>query len=166
MRFYRKYRVVARLRDGASLQAAQDDLRQIGTRLQREQPRTNSEILPVVEPLRTVETSEMRPYVLLLMAGAGLVLLVCCTNLANLLLARSSAREREFAVRAAMGAGRRRLLLQLLTEHSLLAIAGAFLGVASGRARCSPLCRESFPPSFLSGSTSIWTGTYSCSPAR
>jgi len=130
MRFYRKYRVVARLRDGASLPAAQDDLRQIGTRLQREQAPTNRDILPVVEPLRAVETSEMRPYVLLLMAGAGLVLLVCCTNLANLLLARSSAREREFAVRAAMGAGRKRLLIQLLTEHSILAIAGAFLGVA------------------------------------
>jgi predicted permease len=130
MRFYRKYRVVARLRDGVSLQAAQDDLRQIGTRLQREQAPTNRDILPVVEPLRTVETSEMRPYVLLLMAGAGLVLLVCCTNLANLLLARSSAREREFAVRAAMGAGRKRLLIQLLTEHSILAVAGAFLGVA------------------------------------
>jgi len=130
MRFYRKYRVVARLREGTSLQAAKDDLLQIGTRLQREQPATNSEILPVVEPLRAVETSEMRPYVLLLMAGAGLVLLVCCTNLANLLLARSAAREREFAVRAAMGAGRRRLLLQLLTELSLLAVAGAFLGVA------------------------------------
>jgi len=129
MRFYRKYRVVARLRDGASLQAAQDDLRQVGTRLQREQAPTNRDILPVVEPLRTTETSEMRPYVLLLMAGAGLVLLVCCTNLANLLLARSSAREREFAVRAAMGAGRKRLLIQLLTEHSLMAIAGAFLGV-------------------------------------
>jgi putative ABC transport system permease protein len=130
MRFYRRYRVVARLQEGASLSAAQDDLRQIGTRLQREQAVTNRDILPVVEPLRTVETSEMRPYVLLLMAGAGLVLLVCCTNLANLLLARSSAREREFAVRAAMGAGRKRLLIQLLTEHSLLAIAGALLGVA------------------------------------
>jgi putative ABC transport system permease protein len=130
MRFSRRYRVVARLQEGASLSAAQDDLRQIGTRLQREQAVTNRDILPVVEPLRTVETSEMRPYVLLLMAGAGLVLLVCCTNLANLLLARSSAREREFAVRAAMGAGRKRLLIQLLTEHSLLAIAGALLGVA------------------------------------
>ena len=130
MRFYRKYRVVARLRDGASLQAAKDDLQEIGTGLQRQEPATNRDILPVVEPLRAVETSEMRPYVLLLMAGAGLVLLVCCTNLANLLLARSSARARELAVRAAMGAGRRRLLIQLLTEHSLLAIAGAFLGVA------------------------------------
>jgi predicted permease len=130
MRFYRKYRVVARLRDGVSLQAAQEDLRQIGTRLQLDYAGTNRDILPVVEPLRAVETSEMRPYVLLLMAGAGLVLLVCCTNLANLLLARSSAREREFAVRAAMGAGRRRLLLQLLTENSMLAIVGAALGVA------------------------------------
>src|SRR5579872_1693543 len=129
MRFYRKYRVVARLRAGVSLQAAQDDLRQIGTRLQRDQAATNRDILPVVEPLRSVETAEMRPYVLLLMAGAGLVLLVCCTNLANLLLARSSAREREFAVRAAMGAGRKRLLIQLLTEHSILAVAGALLGV-------------------------------------
>jgi predicted permease len=129
MRFYRKYRVVARLRDGVPLKAAQDDLDRIGKRLQREEATTNRDILPVVEPLRAVETSEMRPYVLLLMAGAGLVLLVCCTNLANLLLARSSAREREFAVRAAMGAGRTRLLIQLLTEHSLLAIAGAALGM-------------------------------------
>jgi putative ABC transport system permease protein len=130
MRFYRKYRVVARLRDSVPLQAAQNDLEQIGKRLQREQATTNRDILPVVEPLRAVETSEMRPYVLLLMAGAGLVLMVCCTNLANLLLARSSAREREFAVRAAIGASRRRLLIQLLTEHSLLAIVGAALGVA------------------------------------
>ena len=130
LRFYRKYRVIARLRDGASLQAAKDDLRQIGTRLQQEQAATNREILPVVEPLRTVETSEMRPYVLLLMGGAGLVLLVCCTNLANLLLARSAARAREFAVRSAMGAGRKRILTQLLIEHALLAIMGAALGVA------------------------------------
>jgi len=129
-RFYRRYRVIARLRDGASLQAAKDDLRQIGTRLQQEQAATNREILPVVEPLRTVETSEMRPYVLLLMGGAGLVLLVCCTNLANLLLARSAARAREFAVRSAMGAGRKRILTQLLIEHALLAIVGASLGVA------------------------------------
>ncbi|HYV61838.1 MAG TPA: ABC transporter permease [Bryobacteraceae bacterium] len=141
MRFYRKYRVVARLRDGASLQAAQADLHQIGTRLQREQPRTNSEILPVVEPLRAVETAAMRPYVLLLMAAAGLVLLVCCTNLANLLLARSSARAREFAVRSAMGAGRGRLLVQLLTEHALLAIAGAVLGVALADALLAALPR-------------------------
>ncbi len=130
MRFYRRYRVIARLRGATSLQAAKGDLRQIGTRLQRDYAATNRDILPVVEPLRAVETSAMRPYVLLLMAAAGLVLLVCCTNLANLLLARSSARAREFAVRAAMGAGRRRLLLQLLAEHSLLAIAGGFLGVA------------------------------------
>ena len=130
MRSYRKYRVVARLRDNVPLRAAQNDLEQTGKRLQREQATTNRDILPIVEPLRAVETSEMRPYVLLLMAGAGLVLLVCCTNLANLLLARSSAREREFAVRAAMGASRRRLLIQLLTEHSLLAIVGALLGVA------------------------------------
>ncbi|HEY2845562.1 MAG TPA: ADOP family duplicated permease, partial [Bryobacteraceae bacterium] len=129
-RFYRKYRVVGRLRAGASLQAAKDDLRRIGTLLQREQPATNREILPVVEPLRAVEVSEMRPYVLLLMAAAGLVLLVCCTNLANLLLTRSAARTREFAVRGAMGAGRNRILIHLLTEHALLAIAGAALGVA------------------------------------
>jgi len=130
LRFYRKYRVIARLRDGVSLQAAKDDLRQIGTRLQQEQAATNREILPAVEPLRTVETSEMRPYVLLLMGAAGLVLLVCCTNLANLLLTRSAARAREFAVRSAMGAGRKRILVHLLIEHALLAIMGAGLGLA------------------------------------
>src|SRR4029077_291743 len=99
MRFFRKYRVIARLNDGATVAAARNEVRQIGARLQRSEPRTNSDILPVVEPLRSVETSAMRPYVLLLMSAAGLVLLVCCTNLANLLLARSAAREREFAVR-------------------------------------------------------------------
>ena len=140
-RFYRRYRVIARLRDGASLQAAKDDLRQIGTRLQQEQAATNREILPVVEPLRTVETSEMRPYVLLLMSGAGLVLLVCCTNLANLLLARSAARSREFAVRSAMGAGRKRILTQLLIEHALLAIMGAALGMALADALLAALPR-------------------------
>jgi putative ABC transport system permease protein len=141
MRYYRRYRMMARLRPGASLQAAKDDLRQIGTRLQREQPQTNSEILPVVEPLRAVETSDMRPYVLLLMGAAGLVLLVCCTNLANLLLARSAARAREFAVRAAMGAGRWRLLLLLLTENAVLAIGGALLGVALADALLTALPR-------------------------
>ena len=140
-RFYRKYRVIARLRDGATLQAAKDDLRQIGTRLQQEQAATNREILPVVEPLRTVETSEMRPYVLLLMGAAGLVLLVCCTNLANLLLARSAARAREFAVRSAMGAGRKRILIHLLIEHALLAIMGAALGVALADALLAALPR-------------------------
>ena len=140
-RFYRKYRVIARLRDGASLQAAQDDLRRIGTRLQQEQAATNREILPVVEPLRTVEVSAMRPYVLLLMGAAGLVLLVCCTNLANLLLARSAARAKEFAVRAAMGAGRKRLLIHLLTEHALLAITGAAVGVALADALLATLPR-------------------------
>ena len=141
MRFFRHYRVIARLREGASLQAAKDELRQIGTRLQREYAATNSEILPVVEPLRTVETSEMRPYVFLLMAGAGLVLLVCCTNLANLLLARSAARTRELAVRAAMGASRWRIVIHLLCEQALLAIAGAGLGVAIAKALLTVLPR-------------------------
>ncbi len=141
MRFYRKYRVLGRLREGASLPAAKDDLRQIGIRLQQEQPRTNGEILPVVEPLRSVETAEMRPYVLLLMGGAGLVLLVCCINLANLLLARSAVRTREFAVRAAIGAGRRHLLLQLLSEYALLGIAGALLGLALADAFLAALPR-------------------------
>lgn len=140
-RFYRRYRVIARLRGGASLQAAKDDLLQIGTRLQREQAATNREILPVVEPLRTVEVSEMRPYILLLMSGAGLVLLVCCTSLANLLLARSAAQARDFAVRAAMGAGRKRILIHLLIEHALLAIAGAALGVSLADALLAALPR-------------------------
>ena len=141
MRFYRKYRVIARLREGIPRGCQ----RMIFTRSARacsaSSPAPIAIFLPVVEPLRAVETSEMRPYVLLLMAAAGLVLLVCCTNLANLLLARSSAREREFAVRAAIGAGRGRLLGQLLIEHSLLAVTGAFLGVVLASALLGALPR-------------------------
>jgi putative ABC transport system permease protein len=140
-RFYRKYRVLARLRPDATLQAAKDDLRQIGARLQREHAATNSEILPAVEPLRAVETSEMRPYVLLLMSAAGLVLLVCCANLANLLLARAAGRSRELAVRTALGAGRQRIFIHLLAEHVLLAVAGAALGLALADALLAVLPR-------------------------
>ena len=166
MRFYRKYRVVARLRDGASLPAAQDDLRQIGTRLQREQAPTNRDILPVVEPLRTVETSEMRPYVLLLMAGAGLVLLVCCTNLAN--LAAGAVVRPRARVRRSRGHGRRAKTSpdpapdRAFDTGDRRGISGRSSGeLAAGRAAANHS-----RPSFPSGSTSIWTGTYSCSPAR
>jgi putative ABC transport system permease protein len=120
--------VVARLRAGTTPEQAQSAVDTLARRLAQEFPTSNAGVRFRVETLRDLYTAQMRPYVLLLFAAVMLVLLVACTNVANLLLSRAIARDREIAVRTALGAGRWRMIRQFLVESSLLAIGGAAVG--------------------------------------
>ena len=127
--------VIGRLKPGVSIDAARADLGAISDGLAQESPATNKGHRATVDPLREKMTSEeLRLTSLLLLGVVGFVLLMCCANVANLLLARTNARARELAVRSALGAGRARIVRQLLTESLVLAVLGGVLGAAVGAA--------------------------------
>lgn len=121
--------VIGRLKAGVSVSQAQADLDTISARLAKEYPNTDKDIRPHLITLRGDEAGDIRPYLLLLLGVVGIVLLICCGNVANLLLTRAVSRRREIAIRLALGAQRSRLIQQMLLEAVVLSVLGGILGL-------------------------------------
>ena len=120
---------VARLKPGATLAQTRSDLDNVAKALAKEYPEADKDSGVNVVPLKQDMVGDVAPLLYVLFGAVGLVLLIACVNLANLLLARSTGRSREFAIRAAMGASRVRVAQQLLTESVLLSVTGGALGL-------------------------------------
>jgi putative ABC transport system permease protein len=128
-RAFRIFSAVARLREGVTLAQAQDDTRAVSAQLARSFPSTNEGVSIEVQTLYDRLVGDVKPALTILLGIVGLLLLIACANVANLMLARTTVREREIAIRAALGAGRARLVRQLINEGLVLAAAGGLLGL-------------------------------------
>jgi putative ABC transport system permease protein len=147
-------RVLAKLKPGVSLAQARAAMKVVGAEIERRHPKQNAHVGVTVDDLRDEVSEGARLMYQALFGAAFCVLLIACTNLANLLLARALARRKELAVRAAMGAGRERLVRQLLTESLLLAVCGGVLGVLIAT-RSMPLLIRLVPPQLPIGGVPV-----------
>ena len=139
----RGFSALARLKPGVTRAAAQNDMDAISKRLEHDYPNTNEKRGAEVSPLDFELFGNIRPALFTLMAAVAFVLLIACANVANLLLARSEVRRREIALRTALGAGRGRLLRQLVTESCVLTLLGAAAGLVVARASITALLAQS-----------------------
>jgi len=132
---------LARLKDGVTLQMAAANMTAIARQLEAQYPDSNNSQGAGVEALPDVIVGDIRPIILLLLAGAGLLLLIASVNVASLLLVRTQSRKREIAVRGALGASRRRLLRQFVTEGLVLSASATAVGLAAADAAMHLLTR-------------------------
>ncbi len=129
----RQFIVIGRLKPGVTLARAQAEMETIGRRVAQERPATHTGWSNHLRPLALQVAGQARPVLFMLLGAVAFVLLIACANVANLLLCRSAARRKELAIRAAIGAGRARMIRQLLTESVALAALGGGLGLVLGR---------------------------------
>jgi putative ABC transport system permease protein len=122
--------VVARLRPGVPIARAREEMHAIATRLERQYPDTNTQMGVDLDPFHESLTGEQRPALLMLFSAVGVLFLIVCVNIASLQFGRAVSRTREMAIRHALGAGRRRLIRQLLTESLVLSASGGAVGLA------------------------------------
>jgi len=132
---------IARLKDGVSIETAFADVQSIALQLERQYPDSNRGQLASVAPLSEMIVGDVRPILLVLLGGAGLLFLIACVNVASLLLVRSESRKREIAVRGALGASPARLIRQFVTEGILLVTISSVLGIASASVAMQILLR-------------------------
>jgi predicted permease len=139
---------IARLKPGVTLEQARADMDSVTRNLAADYPEADAGVGATVVPLKEKMVGEIRPYLLVLLAAVFFVLLIACVNVANLMLARSNGRAREFAIRTALGASQTRVIRQLLTESLLLSLCGGAFGLilaAWGTQAALSLLPESLP---------------------
>lgn len=148
-RTHHNLEVFARMKSGITVERAQHDMDVVAKRLQQQYPATNTNVGAVVVPIREQYAGDTATGLWVLQVAAVLVLLIACSNLANLLLARATGRKREIAVRLALGASRGQIAAQLVTESLLLSVCGGIAGLLIGRVCWSVF--ENLVPSQITG---------------